>query len=71
MELTPEQIQDIEIAVMGTYPYTDKERTCWQHKERIAFLRNRLRQKLITHIEQENSIGTSPQGNEQNGAALH
>lgn len=31
---------------MAKYPYSDKERTCWQHKERMEWKRDKERMRL-------------------------
>jgi hypothetical protein len=41
--LTPEEIEKV---VYEKYPITDRERTCWQYMELMAYKREKLRQRL-------------------------
>lgn len=43
--------QQIEEMIMQRFPFTDRERTCWQHKERMKEKRELYRKRLINELK--------------------
>jgi len=40
--------------VFDKYPKTEKERTCWQEKQRLTALREQYKRRLISEQQKEN-----------------
>lgn len=48
--------QELNAKVFEMYPKTEKERTCWQERQRLQALRDNYRKRLIEYEDKQEKI---------------